>query len=205
MQGTAEDQFANIQAAAQAEALLDLDDILTDDYSVDYSPPQEPLELQIQVQTPNPQTSDSENTSISNAETVTDSSIDSLSIEVLQPTTGLEIRLPINPPLRQPPPVPESPRTNVAVPNDDSLITEDEDTGDQVVPPVVGAQTTEQGRRETLSPTPQNTQSVQSAIELTVKDLEPSEQRITDKCAEIDFQLSADPDWSQPNHRLHND
>ena len=99
MQGTAEDQFADIQAAGQAEALLDLDDILTDDYSVDYSPPQEPLEPQIQVQTPNLQTSDSENTSISNPETVTDSSIDSLSIEVFQLTTGLEIQLPINLPL----------------------------------------------------------------------------------------------------------
>ena len=37
MQGTAEDQFTEIQAAARAEALLDLDDILTDDDSVDYS------------------------------------------------------------------------------------------------------------------------------------------------------------------------
>ena len=77
--------------------------------------------------------------------------------------------------------------------------------GDQVVPPAVGAQTAEQGRRETLSPTPQNTQSVRSAIKLTVKDLEPSEQCITDKCAEIDFQLSTHPDWNQPNHRLRND
>ena len=136
---------------------------------------------------------------------MTDSSIDSSSIEVLQPNRGLEIQLPINPPLRQPIPVPESLRTNVAVPNNDSLITEDEDTGDQVVSPAVGAQTAEQGRRETLSPTPQNTNSVRSAIELTVKDLEPSEQCITDKCAEIDFQLSTHPDWNQPNHRLHND
>ena len=136
---------------------------------------------------------------------MTDSSIDSSSIEVLQPNTGLEIQLPINPPLQQPPSVPESPRTNVTVPNDDSLITEDENTGDQVVPLAVGAQTAEQGRQETLSPTPQNTQSVRSAIELTVKDLEPSEQCLTDKCAEIDFQLSNHPDWNQPNHRLRND
>ena len=61
------------------------------------------------------------------------------------------------------------------------MITEDEGTGDQVVPPAVGAQTAEQGRREILSPTPQNTQSVCSAIELTVKDLEPSEQSLIDK------------------------
>ena len=170
MQGTAEDQFAEIKAAARAEALLDLDDILTEDDSVDYSSQQEPLELQIQVETPKAQTSNSEGTSTSNPETVTDSSIDSSSIEVLQLTTGLEIQLPINLPLRQPPPVPESMRINVAVLNDESLITEDEDTGDQVVPPAVGAQTAEQGRQETLSPTPQNTQSVCSAIELTVKD-----------------------------------
>ena len=37
MQGTAEEQFAAIAAAACAEALNDIDDILTDDESVDYS------------------------------------------------------------------------------------------------------------------------------------------------------------------------
>ena len=37
-QGTAEEQFAGIAAAAHAEALNDIDDILTDDDSVDYSP-----------------------------------------------------------------------------------------------------------------------------------------------------------------------
>ena len=99
MQGTAEDQFADIQAAAQAKALLDLDDILTDDDSVDYSSQRQPLEPQIQVETPNAQTSEAEDTSTSNPETVTDSSIDSLSTEVLQLTTGLEIQLPTNPPL----------------------------------------------------------------------------------------------------------
>ena len=182
-----------------------MDDILTDDDSVDYSSQQQPLEPQIQVETPNAQTSEAEDTSTSNPETVTDSSIDSSSIEVLQPNTGLEIQLPINPPLRQPPPVPDNLRTNVTVPNDDSLLTEDEDTGDQVVPPAVGAQTAEKGRTETLSPTPQNTQSVCSAIELTVNDLAPSEQGITDKCCEIDFQLSNHPDWNQPNHSLRND
>ena len=50
-QGTAEEQFAGIAAAARAEALNDIDDILTDNDSVDYSPPkQQPLEPQIQVQ-----------------------------------------------------------------------------------------------------------------------------------------------------------
>ena len=85
------------------------------------------------------------------------------------------------------------------------MLTDDEETGDQVVPLAVGAQSAEQGRRETLSPTPQNTQSVHSAIELTVKDLTPSQQCITDKCCEIDFQLSNHPDWAQPNHQLRND
>ena len=99
MQGTAEDQFAVIQAAAQAEALLDLNDLLSDNESVDYSPPQELLEPQVQVQNVTSQTPDSEDTSISNSETVTDSSIDSSIIEVLQPNTGLEIQLPINLPL----------------------------------------------------------------------------------------------------------
>ena len=42
-------------------------------------------------------------------------------------------------------------------------------------------------------------------IELTVKDLKPSEQRIIDKCGEVDFQLSNHQDWSQPNSRLRQD
>ena len=68
------------------------------------------------------------------------------------------------------------------------------------MPPTVPPITSDlKGRQETLSPTPRVPQSVRSAIELTVKDLEPSEQRITDKCGEVDFQLSNHQDWSQPN------
>ena len=120
-----------------------------------------------------------------------DSSLDTSSIEVIQPNKGLEIRLLINPPKRAMPNSPESPRTNKAVPIPDGLITDDEETGDQVVPPTVVTPTSDpQGRHETLSPTSQVPQSVRSAIELTVKDFEPSEQCITDKCGEVDFQLS---------------
>ena len=124
---------------------------------------------------------------------------------MLQPDTGLQIQLPINPPQRQPPTNPQTPTTNVAVSHNDSLITEDEETGDQVVPPAVGAQTAKQGRRETLSPTPHNTQTIKSEIELTLNDLETSNQCLTDKCAEIDLQLSTHIDWNQPNYRLRND
>ena len=61
MQGTAEEQFVGIAAAARAEALNDIDDILTDNDSVDYSPPkQQPLEPQIQVQDNTQQVSDSD-------------------------------------------------------------------------------------------------------------------------------------------------
>ena len=43
-QGTAEEQFAEIAVAAHAEVLQDIDDILTNDDSVDYSVPrQHPL------------------------------------------------------------------------------------------------------------------------------------------------------------------
>ena len=63
--------------------------------------------------------------------------MDTLSIEVIQPNEGLEIRLPINPPQRAPPNSPESPRTNVAVPIPNDLLTEDEDTGDQAMPRIV--------------------------------------------------------------------
>ena len=125
---------------------------------------------------------------------------------MIQPHEGLEIKLPISLPQRVPPNSPESPRTNVAVPVSDNLLTEDEETGDQAVPPTVTTTTPNlKGRQETLSPMPQVPQTVWSAIELTVKDLEPSEQRIIDKCGEVDFQLSNHRDWSQPNSRLRQD
>ena len=206
-QGTAEEQFVGIAAAACAEALNNIDDILTDDDSVDYSPPkQQPLEPQVQVQNNSQQVSDSEKRNNSTPESATDSSLDTSSIEVIQPHEGLEIRLPISPPQRALPNSPESPWTNVAVPVPDELLTEDEKTGDQDVPPTVISTTPDlKGRQETLSPTPQVPQTVQSAIELTVKDFEPSEQHIIDQCGEVDFQLSNHRDWNQPNSRLHQD
>ena len=197
-QGTAEEQFAEIAAAACAEVLNDKDDILTDNDSVDYSAPrQQPLEPQVQVQNNNQQVSDSDETNNSTPESATDSSLCTSSIKVIQRHEGLEIRLPISPPQRALPNSPESPRTNVAVPVPDDLLTEDEETGDRAVPPKTTPNL--KGRQETLSPTPRVPRSVRSAIELTVKDLEPSEQRITDKCGEVDFQLSNHRDWSQPN------
>ena len=98
MQGTAEEQFAAIAAAACAET-------------------------------------DSVETNKSTPEIATDSSLDTSSIEVIQPNEGLAIRLPSNPPQRAPPNSPESPRTNVAVPVPQDLFTEDEETGDDDVPP----------------------------------------------------------------------
>ena len=98
MQGTAEEQFAAIAAAAHAEVLIDIDDILTDNESVHYSPPKQPLEPQVQVQNNNQQISDSDETNNSTPESATDSSLDTLSIKVIQPHEGLEIRRPINPP-----------------------------------------------------------------------------------------------------------
>ena len=200
-QGTAEEQFAEIAAAVHAEALNDIDDLLTDDDSVDYSlPQQQPLEPQIQVQHNIQQVSDSDETNNSTSQTATDSSLDTSSFEVIKPSGGHEIRLPKDPPQRAPPNSPESPRTNVAVPVPDDLLTEDEETGDQAVPPTVTPTAPKlKGRQETLSPTPQVPQTVWSAIEVTVKDFEPSEQRIIDKCGEVDFQLSNHRDWSQPN------
>ena len=102
-QGTAEEQFAVIAAAACAEALNYIDDILTDDESVDYSlPKQQPLEPQVQVQNNKQQSSDLEDTNNSTPEIATDSSLDTSSIEVIQPNEGLTIKLPINPPQRAP-------------------------------------------------------------------------------------------------------
>ena len=85
-------------------------------------------------------------------------------------------------------------------------MSEDEETGDDDVPLAETTVTPDvKGRQETLSPTPQVPQTVRSAIELTVKDFEPSEQRITDKCGEVDLQLSNHRDWQQPNSRLRQD
>ena len=142
MQGTAEEQFAEIAAAVRAEALNDIDDILMDDDSIDYSVPRkQPLEPQVQVQNNNQQVSDSDEANNSTPESATDSSLDTSSIEVIQPNEGLEIRLLINPLQRALPNSPESPRTNVAVPIPDDLLTEDEDTGDQATPPIVAPTT----------------------------------------------------------------
>ena len=200
-QGTAEEQFAGIAAAPHAEALNDIDDLLTDDNSVDYSPPQQqPLEPQVQVQNNIQPVSDSDETNNSTPKTTTDSSLDTSSFEVIKPNEGHKIRLTKDPPQRAPPNSPESPRTNVAVPVPDDLLTEDEETGDHAVSCTATSTTPNlKGRQETLSPTPQVPQTVWSAIELTVKDFEPSEQRVIDKCGEVDFQLSNHRDWSQPN------
>ena len=158
------------------------------------------MQPQVQVQDNGQQVSDSDETNNSTPESATDSSLDTSSIEVIQPIEGQEIKLPSDPPQRALPISPESPRTNVAVPIPDNLLTEDEETGDQAVPSTVTPISPDiKGRQETLSPTPQVPQTVRSAIELTVKDVEPSEQRIIDKCGEVDFQLSNHKDWSQPN------
>ena len=80
---------------------------------------------------------------------------------MIQPHEGLEIKLPISPPQRALPNSPESPRTNVAVPVSDDLLSEDEETGDQAVPPTVTTTTPDlKGRQETLSPMPQVPQTV---------------------------------------------
>ena len=206
-QGTAEEQFAAITAAAHADALREIDNLSSDDESVDYSPPeQQPLEPQVQVRNNGQQISDSDETNNSTPESATDSSLDTLSIEVIQPNEGLAIKLPHNPPQRAPPNSPESPRTNVAVPIPQDLFTGDEETEDDHVPTTETTVTPEvKGRKETLSPTPQVSQTVRSAIEVNVKDFEPSEQRIVDKCGEVDFQLSTHRDWQQPNPRLRQD
>ena len=129
MQGTAKEQFAGIAAAAHVEPLNDIEDILTDDDSVDYSlPNQQPLQPQVQVQNTVQTVSDSDELSNNTGESVTDSSLDTSSIEVIQPNEGHEIRLPKDPPQRAPPNSPASPRTNVAVPVPDDLLTEDEET-----------------------------------------------------------------------------
>ena len=120
-----------IEAAACAETLQNIDDILTDDDSVDYSAPkQQPLEPQIQVQNNNQRSSDSDEPNTSMPELITDSSLNTSSIEVIQPNEPLKINLPINPPQRALPNSTQSSRTNVAAPIPDGLLTDNEDTGE---------------------------------------------------------------------------
>ena len=145
------------------------------------------MEPQVSVRDNSQQISDSDETNKSTPEIATDSSLDTSSIEVIQQNKALAIKLPHNPPQRAPPNSPESPRTNVAVSTPQDLFTEDEDTEDDTVPPTTTTATTEvKGRKETLSPIPQVSQTVRSAIEVTAKDFDPSEQRIVDKCGEVD-------------------
>ena len=206
-QGTAEEQFAAITATARADVLREIDNISSDEESVDYSLPEHiPLAPQVSVRDNGQQISDSDETNKSTPEIATDSSLDTSSIEVIHPSEGLVIKLPQNPPQCALPNSPESPRTNVAVSTPEDLFTEDEDTANDDVPPTTTTVTPEvKGRQETLSPTPQVSQTVRSAIEVTAKDFEPSEQRIVDKCGEVDFQLGNHRDWQQPNPRLRQD
>ena len=201
-QTSAEEQFAAITAAAQAEALRVVNDLVSDDDSVDYSPPRQPAIAEVDVH--NAETVPTENTdsSTSSPESATDSSLDTASIEIIQPNPqDLQIQRPDDPPQRAPPAEPQSPRSNVAV-DISGLLTDDKDP-DQVVPPTIYPQPLEsQGRKETLSPTPNRPNSVRCAIELAVTDLRPSEQRLCDKCSEVDFQLSNHNDWSEPHRGL---
>ena len=204
-QASAEEQFAAITVAAQAEALRVVDDLLSDDNSVDYSSTEQQTTAQVEPRPPPTQPLDNEETPNSSPDSGTDSSLDAASIEVIQPSIeGLEINRPENLPPRAPPPTPQSPRSNVAA-DISGLLTEDEDF-DQVVPPTIYPPALEsQGRNEILSPTPHIDNTVCSAIELTVRDLQPSEQCICDKCGEVDFQLGNHTDWKEPHRGLRND
>ena len=75
--GTAEEKFAVITATARADELREIDNLSSDDESVDYSPPeQQPLEPQVQVRNNGQQVSDSDETNNSMPESATDSSLD---------------------------------------------------------------------------------------------------------------------------------
>ena len=109
-QASAEEQFAAITTAAHAEALQVVDDLLSDDDSVDYSPTEQQTTAQIEVQQPTTEPLDNKETSTNSPDSATDSSLDTVSIKVIQPSIeGLEIRRPDNPPPRVPPTIPQSP------------------------------------------------------------------------------------------------
>ena len=170
-------------------------------------PRQQPLEPQVQVQNKTQQVSDSDEANTSTPGSATDSSLDTSSIEVIQPNEGLEIRLPIDPPQRAPPNFPELSMTNIAVPVPDHLLTEDEETGDETVPPTVAPTSPDpKGRQETLSPTPHVPQSVWSAIELTAKDLEQQVNRDFDHLSNSNWKYTTAQEQLYPDpHYLKDD
>ena len=147
-----------------------MEDLLSDDDSIDYSLTDQQTTAQIEVQQPPTAPLETEETSNSSPNSATDSSLDTAGIEVIQPSVQeLEIRRPENPPPRNPPAPPQSPRSNVAA-DISGLLTEDEEP-DQVVPPTIYPPPLEsQGRKETLSPTQNRESTVRSAIELAVED-----------------------------------
>ena len=127
-----------------------MDDLLSKDESEDYSTPTpQTINTQVQVHQAKP-----EETSNSLSDSATDSSLETSSIEVIQPSAeGLEIRRLDNPPPRVPPPSPQSPHSNV-VADISGLITEDDDSN-QVVPPTINPvfpETEVQGRQEIYLP-----------------------------------------------------
>ena len=65
-QGTAEEQFAAIEAAARTEAQNSIADFLSEDKSVDYNtPPPQTLNTQVKVHQAKPQLSDTDDTTSS--------------------------------------------------------------------------------------------------------------------------------------------
>ena len=102
-QGTAEEQFAAITATARADALREIDNISSDEESVDYSPPEPiPLEPQVSVRDNGQQISDSDETNKSTPEIATDSSLDTSSIEVIHPSELSCHKIHLNVPRRTP-------------------------------------------------------------------------------------------------------
>ena len=217
VQGTVEEQFQNIVAAAEQEAFQNIGDDIVDDILDDSDGP-EVVQTGTQVSITSSE-SDTSSYNVNSPEaptnTLQSTSPSTLSIEVISPqevqqqelpqqpesneATLIIAQVPVDPALQllssSSPPV--NPQTNVTTPYNDELFTEDEDE-DQIVPPSLN----NPGRKETLSPTPNIVNTMRSAIELTVNDLQPRDEPLTAKCGEVDLLLNTNATSPHHNRQL---
>ena len=217
VQGTAEEQFQNIVAATEQEMFQNIGDNIIDEI-MDTSDETEVVQTGTQVSI----TSSESDTSLPNvnspevpAITPQSTSLYTLSIEIISPQeiqqqeplqqpesnqgTLTVAQVPIGPALQvlSASSPPTNPQTNVATPYNDALFTKDEDE-DQIVPPSLN----NPGRKETFSPTPNIVNTVRSAIEVTVNDLQPRDEPLIAKCGEVDLLLCTNVTGPHHNRQL---
>ena len=214
IQGTAEDQFQDSVAAAEQEPFQDIVEDIVDDLLEDSDGP-DVVQTRTQVSITSFE-SDTSSYNVNSLEApVNTSELTSAltsSIEIIalhevqqeppqQPesseATQIVAQVPVGPALQLPssaiPPV--NLQTNVATFYDNDVFTEDEDDDQTVLTSLNNP-----CRTETLPPTPNAVNTIQSTIELTVKNLQPCDEPLIVKCGEVDLLLSTNA--TGPHHDI---